>query len=86
MGNKETWIKNVLTTEVKYIISISLFVVGVVGPYYSIKQDIALIKQNHFAHMETMQRDIQKLDEEQKELREISVKLMQTIAERLPKQ
>jgi hypothetical protein len=51
-------IKKILTTEVKYVIGIIVFIVGVMAPYYSIKQDIALIKENHFSHMETMTKDI----------------------------
>jgi hypothetical protein len=64
---KDSAIKRVLTTEVKYIIGVATFILGVVAPYYNIKQDIALIKENHFAHMETMTRDILKLQEDQKE-------------------
>jgi hypothetical protein len=56
-------IKKVLTTEVKYIISVIVFVAGVVAPYYSIRQDIALIKENHFSHMESMNKDILRLQE-----------------------
>lgn len=60
-------IKRVLTTEVKYIIGVVVFVAGVIAPYYSIKQDIALIKENHFTHMESMTKDILKIQEDQKE-------------------
>ena len=56
-------IKRVLTTEVKYIIGVVVFVAGVIAPYYSIRQDIALIKENHFSHMESMTKDILKLQE-----------------------
>ena len=72
-------IKKVLTTEVKYIIALATFIIGVVAPYYNIKQDIALIKENHFAHMETMTRDIQKLQQDQKECGEKYLELLNLI-------
>lgn len=85
-------VKKVLTTEVKYIIGIAAFICGVVAPYYSIKQDIALqqkdialIRENHLKHIETIEGNIQKIQEEQKDLRETSVELMTIISERLPK-
>ena len=81
----ETWVRKILTTEVKYIVVIVMFLVGVVAPYYSIKQDIALIKQNHLMHIENIERNIESLQEEQKDMKEIEIKLMQTISERLPK-
>lgn len=52
--------KKVLTAEVKYIIAVILFLIGIVAPYYDIKTEIALIKQNHFSHMETMDGNIEK--------------------------
>jgi len=56
----ESLMKKVLTSEVKYIIGIIIFLVGVVIPYYDIKTEIALIKQNHISHLETMDGNIAK--------------------------
>lgn len=72
-------IKKVLTTEVKYIIGIVVFVTGVVAPYYNIKQDIALIKENHFTHMEAMTKDILKLQEGKAECDKKYVELLTLI-------
>lgn len=69
-------LRELLTTEVKYIIGIIVFVVGVIAPYYQIKQDIELIKQNHLMHIEQMQKEIEKLQEQSSYNREIIVKLM----------
>jgi len=80
MAGSNDKLRKLLTTEVKYIIAIVVFVVGVVAPYYSIKQDVALIKQNHFAHMETMTKNIETNNEEIKKLNETQVQLMQAIA------
>lgn len=74
-------IKKYLTSEVKYIIGIIVFLAGVVAPYYQIKQDIALIQQNHFAHMEILTAQMEQNVEEIKDLRKTQVELMQTIAE-----
>jgi len=72
-------IKRILTTEVKYIIGVATFIIGVVAPYYSIKQDIVLIKENHFSHMEMMTRDILKLQEGKKECDEKYIELLELI-------
>jgi hypothetical protein len=67
MQEHESIVKKILTTEVKYVIGVATFILGVVAPYYNIKQDIALIKENHFSHMESMTKDILKIQEDQKE-------------------
>ena len=88
---QDALVKRILTTEVKYVIGIALFICGVVAPYYSIKQDIALqqkditlIRENHLKHIETIEGNIEKIQEEQKDLKETEVKLMTIISERLP--
>ncbi len=73
---KNTSFRDLLTTEVKYVIGIIVFVAGVVAPFYTIKQDIALIKQNHLHHIETISKDIEKLQEANNYNREIIVQLM----------
>lgn len=78
-SEQDNAIKRVLTTEVKYVIGVIVFVAGVIAPYYSIKQDIALIKENHMAHMETMTRDILKLQQDQKECGEKYLEMLNLI-------
>lgn len=81
MDNNETnlkqtnTIKNVLTAEVKFIIYIITIVLGAVAPYYSIKQDIALIQKdisiinsNHLVHIQDIS---QQIKEQQTEIKEI---------------
>jgi uncharacterized protein YabN with tetrapyrrole methylase and pyrophosphatase domain len=77
----ESIVKKILTSEVKYIIGIVIFLVGVVAPYYDIKTEIALIKQNHIAHIETMEKQIETNSTDIKSLTETQVKLMTVIAE-----
>ena len=65
----ESIVKKILTSEVKYVIGIVLFLVGVVAPYYDIKTEIALIKQNHYAHIEAMTKNIETNVEEIKTIK-----------------
>jgi hypothetical protein len=69
-----------LTTEVKYIIGIVAFVWGIAVPYFWIKEDISLIKQNHLFHIENMSNEIKELSQTQVKQGEIMVKLMWEIA------
>lgn len=77
----ESIVKRILTAEVKYAIGIIIFLVGVVAPYYDIKTEIALIKQNHYSHIEAMNKNIEKNTQEIKELKQVQTSLMTVIAE-----
>lgn len=78
-------IRSKLTSEVKFIISIVAFVLGGVAPYYSIKQDIALIQKdievinsNHMAHVQDLTQEIKDIKKEQLEMqKQILIKLTQ---------
>lgn len=72
-------IKQVLTSEVKFIIAIITIVLGVVAPYYQIKQDVALIKENHYTHIENMQREILELKEADTRLQSQYVDLLKVM-------
>jgi len=78
--NQETMLKKILTTEVKYIIWIIAFVRGIAVPYFWIREDISLIKQNHLFHIENMSKEIEELSQTQVKQWEIMVKLMGEIA------
>lgn len=75
----ESIVKKVLNSEVKYAIGIILFFFGVISPYYDIKTDIALIKQNHLQHIETMQGTIKEMQEEVTEMKKVENELMKQI-------
>ena len=74
-------VKRILTSEVKYFIGILLFLAGVVAPYYQIRQDIELIKQNHFYHIENIQKEILDIKKIQERNEETIIKLMEKISE-----
>lgn len=77
---QENFIKKYMTTEVKYIIWIVAFVLGVVSPYYDIKQDVAIIRHNHIAHTEQFAKDILRLTESQNKQQDVLIQLMREIA------
>lgn len=66
---KETsLVRSVLTSEVKFIIAIVTVALGVVAPYYGIKQDIAVINENvaninanHEVHIQDLTQSIKDL-------------------------
>jgi len=72
---KEQWtIKSVLTSEVKFVIGVVTIALGLVAPYYSQKQDIALIQKdiaiintNHEAHIQDITKNIEEIKLEQVE-------------------
>lgn len=64
-GNTASLIRAVLSTEAKFILGIVAFVMGVVAPYYQMKQDVALIQQsiatinsNHLSHTQDLAQEV----------------------------
>lgn len=58
-------VKSILSGEVKFVIAVIGFVIGVITPFYQTKQDIALIQKdvsiintNHLAHMQDLSQNI----------------------------
>ena len=63
--NTSSLVRAILSSEVKFIIGIVGFVVGVVAPYYQMKQDVSLIQQsisvinsNHLTHTQDLAQEI----------------------------
>lgn len=85
MANSSEKLRNILSSEVKFIIGIVVFVLGGVAPYYSIKQDIALIQKdieiinsNHLSHVQDLTQEIKDIKKEQLEMqKQILIKLNQ---------
>ena len=64
-SNSSALIRAVLSTEAKFVLSIVAFVMGVVAPYYQMRQDVALIQKdisiintNHSAHIQDLSQDV----------------------------
>lgn len=64
-SNTASLIRAVLSTEAKFVLGIVAFVMGVVAPYYQMKQDVALIQQsiatinsNHMQHTEDLAQQV----------------------------
>lgn len=63
-------IRAVLSTEVKFVISVIGFVIGVVSPYYQMRQDVALIQKdisiintNHLSHTQDLAEKVKDISE-----------------------
>lgn len=76
-------IRQVMTTEVKWVIGIIVFVAGVIAPYYEIRQDVALIQKdietinvNHLKHIEDI---VQTQKEQQTQILEMQKQLWAVI-------
>lgn len=74
-------------TNIKWLVSIAIIVVGVVGPYYKIQTDIALIQQaqetiksNHLQHLQDLAQDISTMatvqSDQQKQIIELQKQLI----------
>lgn len=79
-------VKQALTDEVKFIISIVVFVAGVVAPYYNVQKDIALIQKdiniintNHLAHTEDLAQDLKDIAITQKDQQSQIIELQKQI-------
>jgi len=76
----ENIVKRILSSEVKYLIGVVLFLAGVVAPYYEIKTEIALIKQNHYAHIEAMTKQIEQNSNDILKIQESQFVIVKTLA------
>lgn len=79
-------IKSVLSTEVKFVIAVLGFAFGVVAPYYTMKQDVALIQKdisninsNHIVHIQDLTQEIKDIALEQKAQNERMIQLQEAI-------
>ncbi len=65
---KETnFVRQILSTEVKYVVGIALFVFGVAKPYYEMKENIALVQKDISVINSNHEVHIQDILQEQKE-------------------
>ena len=71
--------RGVLTSEVKFVLGIVLFVGGVVAPYYNQQQDIALIKQSISNINSNHEQHIQDILQELKEMKQTEIELQKQI-------
>lgn len=77
--NQES-LKKYLTAEIRFILAIVAFVWGVAVPYFGIKTDIAIIKQNHMAHVEMYGKELSKLSDIQTKQQDTIIQLMKEIS------
>lgn len=81
----EQKVEHFLISKLQLVVSLGVFLSVVIGFFFKIQMDIALIKQNEFAHMERMQGDIQRIDTDYQkkdaELKQTMVDLMKIIGD-----
>lgn len=75
-----TILKKWLTSEVKFILGVIVFVWGIAVPYFGIKQDIALIKENHMTHIEAFDKELAEQSKIQSEQQKMLIDLMKVVA------
>lgn len=80
VSTEKNMIRQVLNTEVKWIIGIVVFVFAVARPYYETRQDIALIQKdisninaNHEVHIQDI---LQELKEQRDEMLSIEKQMI----------
>jgi len=78
-AQEENLIKKVLTSEVKFVLGIIVFVFGVAGPFYGMKQDIALIQQNITQINSNHEQHIQDIMQDQKEQKQQIIELQKQL-------
>lgn len=74
------FIRQILSTEVKYVIGIGMFVFGVARPYYEIKENIALVQKdisvinsNHEVHIQDI---LQELKDQKQEIQDLDKQII----------
>ena len=78
--NMRSW----LTTEVRFfiwlVVGIATAVWGIAVPYFGIKNEIALIKENDMTHIEAFEKEQTRLSEVQTKQQEEIIALMTAVA------
>lgn len=69
-GNLEKKVEHILVSKFQFWMAIFVFLIPIVAFFFKIQLDIALIKQNHEAHIESAMAEIERLTKEQGELLE----------------
>lgn len=85
-NGQQSVIRGVLTTEVKYIVGLIVFTFGIAAPYFSIRENIALIQQdistiekNHLTTTQELAQEVKDVDDEQTEILKLIYDLQKEI-------
>jgi len=60
-GNQEQRVEQIMITKTRLVIAIAAAAFAFAGMFFKIQLDIALIKQNHIAHIESIMKEIEVL-------------------------
>ncbi|MCK9578697.1 hypothetical protein M0R01_04405 [bacterium] len=64
----ERTVEHIMIGKIQLLIAIIVFMCPVIGCFFKIQMDVALIKQNHEAHIQTAIEEIRELKEGEKDL------------------
>lgn len=67
-NNLEKKVENIIISKSKMVYGIVLVMLPIVGFFFKIQLDVALIKQNHEAHMQAALEKIAELEKQESEL------------------
>ena len=79
-GQNGNVLKKYFTTEIKFILWVAVFVRWIAVPYFGIREDIAIIKENHMAHIENFAKEMTRLSEVQTRQWDMMIELMKEIS------
>lgn len=79
--NLEQKVEHIMISKGKFYIGLIVFMVPIIAFFFKIQMDVALIKENHYVHIEQINRDIEDLKKADTELRQQNVDLMKVIGE-----
>ena len=75
----EQKVEHIMITKVQLIISLIVFLVPVISFFFKIQMDVALIKQNHYVHIEQLTAQIEDLQGEDTKLEKDNKELLDLI-------
>ena len=74
-------VEHIMISKTKFYVGLIVFMVPVIGFFFKIQTDVALIKENHYTHIEQIKKDIGELNAVDTELRQQDIDLMKVLGE-----
>ena len=81
VANLDQRVEHIMISKTKFYVGLIVFMVPVIGFFFKIQTDVALIKENHYTHIEQIKKDIGELKAVDTELRQQDIDLMKVIGE-----
>lgn len=78
-NNLEQRVEHIMISKSKFWIGVIMFLIPIISFFIKIQYDIQLIKENHFTHIENIERNIENLQKTDTELRQQYNDLLKTL-------